>query len=124
MNKLQLFFLAGAVVLIALAVLVFSGAFGFGGRGSKTELTMWGTWESAVFRDIDLALQEQSGNAFKLTYVQKSPTTYEQDIVEALAAGLGPDLWLIPAEWPARMTVRSGGPARLDSPARQVLLVP
>lgn len=99
MNKLQFFFLAGAVVLIALAVLVFSGAFGFGGRGSRTEITMWGTWESAPFREIDRALQEQSGNAFKLTYVQKQTATYEQDLVEALAAGQGPDLWLIPAEW-------------------------
>ena len=55
MNKLQFFLLGGAVVLIALAVLVFSGAFGLGGRGSTTELTMWGTWESVPFREIDRA---------------------------------------------------------------------
>ena len=99
MNKLQFFLLSGAVVLMALAVLVFSGAFGLGGRGSTTELTMWGTWESVPFREIDRALQEQSGNALKLTYIQKPSATYEQDIVEALAAGAGPDLWIIPAEW-------------------------
>lgn len=99
MNKLQLFLLGGAAVLIALAVLVFSGAFGFGGRGSKTELIMWGAWESAPFLEINRALQDQSNNKLTLTYIQKSPATYEQDLVESLAAGVGPDLWLIPAEW-------------------------
>lgn len=99
MNKLQLFLLSGAAILIALAVLVFSGAFGFGGTGNKTELIMWGTWEDTSFREIGRALQDQSGNTLTLTYIQKSPATYEQDLVEALAAGLGPDLWLIPAEW-------------------------
>lgn len=99
MNKLQLFLLGGAAVLIALAVLVFSGAFGFGGRGSRTELTMWGTWESTAFREIGRALQEQSGNTLTLTYIQKSSATYEQDLVEALAADAGPDLWLIPTDW-------------------------
>ena len=99
MNKLQLFLLGGAAILIALAVLVFSGAFGFGGRGARTELIMWGTWESDPFREINRALQNNSGNAFTLSYIKKSPATYEQDLVEALAAGAGPDLWLIPAEW-------------------------
>lgn len=103
MNKLQFFLLGGAAVLIALAILVFSGAFGFGGRGARTELIMWGPWESAVFREIDRAFQEQSGlsgqgNAFKLTYVQKPTATYEQELVEALAAGAGPDLWLLPED--------------------------
>lgn len=99
MNKLQFFLLGGAAVLIVLAVLVFSGAFGFGGRGSRTELVMWGTWEATPFREINRALQDQSNNKLTLTYIQKSPATYEQDLVESLAAGAGPDLWLIPAEW-------------------------
>lgn len=99
MNKLQLFLLGGAAVLIALAVLVFSGAFGFGGRGNRTELTMWGTWESTAFREIGRALQEQSGNTLTLVYIQKSSATYEQNLVESLAAGLGPDLWIMPADW-------------------------
>ena len=101
MNKLQLFLLGGAAVLIALAVLVFSGAFGFGDRSGRTNLVMWGTLPKTVFNDISRTIEQSSNGALKLSYEQKTEARYEQELLEALAAGVGPDLWIIPAEWHA-----------------------
>jgi ABC-type glycerol-3-phosphate transport system substrate-binding protein len=87
------------VVFIVLAVLVFSGIIG-GGNGDRAgvggEVVMWGTLDA---QELDTLLSEvriEYSEEFRLTYVQKRASTFDRDLVEALASGTGPDLILLP----------------------------
>lgn len=89
------------IVFIALAVfgiLVFSGAIPIGksntplGQGT---VVLWGTVGNATIAP----LMEEFNNAnpsFVVQYVQKSFTSFDRDLLEALAEGTGPDMFFLP----------------------------
>jgi ABC-type glycerol-3-phosphate transport system substrate-binding protein len=89
------------VVFIALAifgVLVFSGAIPIGSNntpGGQGTITLWGT----VNTDMMTPPLEQFNTAnqtYVVKYVQKSAGTFDQDLLEALASGTGPDMVFLP----------------------------
>jgi ABC-type glycerol-3-phosphate transport system substrate-binding protein len=88
------------IVFIAAAVfgiLVFSGAIPLGSNraGSLGTVVLWGTVPtqtiSPVLKDFNTA-----NPTFIVKYVQKSPDTFDQDLLEALAVGTGPDMFFLP----------------------------
>jgi multiple sugar transport system substrate-binding protein len=96
--NLQLIILIFFIVAAVLGVLVFSGAIPLGNSkkaGSLGTVVLWGTVSSD-----SLATPIQEFNAanptFIVKYVQKSADTFNQDLLEALASGTGPDLFLLP----------------------------
>lgn len=96
------------VVFIAAAVfgiLVFSGAIPIGkdGTGSQGTVVLWGTMSSSA---ISSALRDFNdvNPAFVVKYEQKSPETFDQDLLEALAEGQGPDMFFLPDNLTFRYT--------------------
>lgn len=85
-------FIAAAIV----GILVFSGAIPLGGsqEGSQGTVVMWGTVPSALFVT---ALEEfnDANPAFVVRYVEKSGASFDRDLLEALASGVGPDMFFL-----------------------------
>ncbi len=87
------------IVFIAAAifgVLVFSGAIPIGKtQGALGTVVLWGTVPNAT---ISLAVEDfnKANTSFILKYVQKSASTFDKDLLEALASGTGPDLFILP----------------------------
>lgn len=86
-------FIAGAIF----GVLVFSGTIKLG--SDDTEVTgtivLWGTIKSATM----LPLLEDFNNTnktFTVKYEEKSADNFDQSLLEALASGAGPDMFLLP----------------------------
>ncbi len=80
-------------------VLVFSGAIPLGNStsnefGASGTVTLWGTVKASAITDalneFNLANQD-----FNVVYVEKSADTFNQDLLEALASGKGPDMFLM-----------------------------
>ncbi len=89
------------VVFIALAVfgiLVFSGAIPIGGNttpGSLGTVVLWGTIREQT---IATPLEEFNNDnpTFVVKYVEKRVGSFDQDLLEALAGGAGPDMFFLP----------------------------
>ncbi|MFZ2150211.1 MAG: extracellular solute-binding protein [Minisyncoccia bacterium] len=86
-------FIAAALV----GILVFSGAIPIGkdGDGNLGNVVLWGTVRSGLLAE-PLELFNEANPSFVVKYVQKSPTTFDRDLLEALATGKGPDLFFLP----------------------------
>lgn len=99
MKSFQTILLIVFAFFIVGAVLIFSGAIG-GNKSQQDALVqspviMWGTLPAKQMSSFfQLALQ--SGDKFNITYVEKTPDNFEPDLIDALAAGSGPDLILAP----------------------------
>ena len=94
----QLIVLIIFLVCAIFGILVFSGAIPIGQSqqsGALGTVTLWGTIPSA---SIATALEAFNGanSSFVVKYVQKSADTFDQDLLEALASGTGPDLFFLP----------------------------
>ncbi len=82
-----------ALILIGIGVFaVFGGAFGSGNVGP---VVIWGTLDKNVMSGLIDELRASDKSFEQVTYVQKSPATYTTDLVDAMASGSGPDLFLL-----------------------------
>ena len=85
-------FIAAAIV----GILVFSGAIPLGGsqEGSQGTVVMWGTVPAGIFVT---ALEEfnDANPTFVVKYEEKSPASFDRDLLEALATGTGPDMFFL-----------------------------
>ncbi len=88
------------IVCIAAAVvglLVFSGAIPLGGTdktaGSGTVI-VWGTFPGTAVNPLLEDFNNANPN-FITKYVQKSPDTFDQELLESLASGNGPDMFFL-----------------------------
>ncbi|HAS80459.1 MAG: hypothetical protein UR25_C0001G0062 [Candidatus Nomurabacteria bacterium GW2011_GWE1_32_28] len=88
------------IIFIAAAVLgvfVFSGAIPIGkntNTGGQGTVVLWGTVKSQILNPL---IQEfnRNNNTFIVKYEEKSVDTFDNDLLEALAAGAGPDIFFI-----------------------------
>lgn len=99
MSTFQIILTGVFVVFIGLGVLAFAvpGAF-FGSSERIGEITIWGTVPERGVREVISALSQVESRYEGVLYVQKNPETYEQDLIEAFAAGIGPDIVFLPQE--------------------------
>ncbi|HEV7702492.1 MAG TPA: extracellular solute-binding protein [Candidatus Paceibacterota bacterium] len=91
---LIIIFIAGAIF----GVLVFSGAIPLGGGSENTAtgtVVLWGTTSSAVMSPI-LEEFNKANKTFSVSYEQKSADSFDQNLLEALASGAGPDMFFLP----------------------------
>ena len=103
LSKTQIFLIAGAGVLLLLIVLLFTGVIpGLRPKEGaiKGELTVWGVFDPEIaIRDTIVAEFEKSNPGIRINYFQKNSRTYEADLVNALAAGNGPDVFFFKSSW-------------------------
>ncbi len=98
-TRQQLIFLgvAGAVIIVFLAI------FFAGGRKptEKINLTIWGTDNQSAWDYAILRYQKLHPNV-RIKYTELTPETYEKNLINGLAAGRGPDIFMINNRWVAK----------------------
>jgi len=98
MSNFQIAIIGVFTAFIVMAVLLFTGIVpgfrtpegGFGG-----EVVLWGTISEDAMRQPIRDFNEKNKELFVLKYEEKPVATFEKDIVEALAADIGPDLFFL-----------------------------
>lgn len=95
---------SAVVVIILLLASVFLGILP-GSRPTKpprATLEFWGLFDDlTIWQPIFNAYRKNNDNVY-FNYVQMNPDTYEQDLVEALAAGKTPDIIMFRSSWLAK----------------------
>lgn len=99
MKKLSTFqiIVTGAFIFFAVVgVLLFAGLGGLGsGDTDIGPVTMWGTYDDRIVTSILDELSFTDKRFDNVTYVEKDPRTFNEDLVEALASGDGPDIFFL-----------------------------
>ena len=96
--------ITGIFVIAAVAALmVFSGVIKIGTNSQEAQgsITIWGTIESSVMAPY---LSETTGGSINVSYEQKNPASYESDLINAFASGVGPDVFIMSHEYILRHT--------------------
>lgn len=102
MSNFQIIVMCVFGFFILIAVLIFSGLvpglkLGGGSSGASGTVVLWGTIPSAsivsVIDDFNLKYKPIS-----VSYIEKSRGTFDRELTEALASGVGPDLIMLPRE--------------------------
>jgi ABC-type glycerol-3-phosphate transport system substrate-binding protein len=95
-------FIIGGIVLFIIIVVVLSVV--FGGSDKKTpprqvSLEIWGTFENSENMQPFITAYQQLNPNVQITYTEKNIETYEDDLLNALASGTGPDIYSIHNDW-------------------------
>ncbi|HHD92384.1 MAG TPA: extracellular solute-binding protein [Candidatus Portnoybacteria bacterium] len=91
-------------IIIAVVIIVLTGVIFFGLRKPKTRtkkvnLIMWGIFDNSdVWRKL-IGDFENKNPDIKISYLKKDVSTYGNDLVNSMAAGDGPDIFIIPNNW-------------------------
>ncbi|MDB4992096.1 MAG: hypothetical protein JWL75_341 [Parcubacteria group bacterium] len=99
MKPFQIILLGTFAFLIVLGLILFSNFGGFGSSSAKIgNVTIWGTLPQNNMQNVINALQAGSQTYAGVSYVQKSESTFDIDLAQAIAGGNGPDLILVSQE--------------------------
>ncbi len=99
MSNFQTILVAVFLAFFVFAVLIFSGIINIGGiSGDKAvpqgKIVVWGTFSEPdvprVFEDLSAENRE-----LNISYIRKPESTYAQSLLQAFAAGTGPDIFFI-----------------------------
>jgi len=97
-SKFQIITLLVFVGFLIAGVIAFAT---FKGSSSSTKLasiTVWGTFPQQTLGQYMATIDQTLSDPLPITYVQKSPATFYQEFIGALANGRGPDAILVPAD--------------------------
>ncbi|OHA89135.1 MAG: hypothetical protein A2653_02910 [Candidatus Zambryskibacteria bacterium RIFCSPHIGHO2_01_FULL_43_25] len=94
MSKFQIGLLVVFGVFIAIGVAFFALSKGGGGQ-TTSNVVIWGTMSRGVFSQSFSKLPISKDDTFKVSYVEKPAESFDEDLLEALASGGGPDLIVI-----------------------------
>jgi multiple sugar transport system substrate-binding protein len=114
--KIIIFVIVGLVVisLIFLAIKLITGS---KGRPSG-EITWWGLWEDPAIVTPLITEYQTSHPGVKITYQKQSQQDYRERLTNALAKGIGPDIFMIHNSWvPMFKNDLDGLPASVMNPA-------
>lgn len=105
MSNFQTILIIVFVALLLLGVLVFAGVLpGFRQTpgGEVGTVTLWGTIPLELMNPLLNEFNSQHQGRLILNYTAKNPNSYEAELLEALAALRGPDLFFFPETWVVR----------------------
>ena len=101
LDRKKIIIIASVVILVIVGSLIFL----FGRKPvslKKVELEFWGVFDdSDVFQTLIADFNETYSN-IKINYYKKNSQTYEKDLLEAMATGRGPDIFMIHHTWANR----------------------
>lgn len=92
-STFQLVFLAVFILVAIVGVAVFAG-FGGSSKAAVPKATIWGTVPGFYITDTVRTINASS-NVVDVVYVQKDPQTFQNEFINALAEGNGPDAVLL-----------------------------
>lgn len=97
-KKLIVILVGGIAVLVFLTIILILRNVG-GGGGQRVAVEFWGVFDDrTAFDKVIRDFQSQNPNV-AVVYRQFSFEDYEREVVNALAAGTGPDIWLVHHTW-------------------------
>ncbi|HWO07122.1 MAG TPA: extracellular solute-binding protein [Candidatus Paceibacterota bacterium] len=76
-------------------ILIFAFLIGSSNNSSIGEVVLWGTFDETAVVTVMRQLSENDDRLRQIIYVEKNPDTFEQELTSALAAGTGPDLYIL-----------------------------
>ncbi len=95
MSNFQLIFTGIFVMLILIGVAVFAAFGGLNGGSGIGSVVVWGTADQTTVDRVLQDLRQNDKTLLNVNYIQKTPNTYAADLVNAMASGTGPDLFLV-----------------------------
>ena len=102
LSRSQLIILGSVLFVVLLVVGIFTGilpgARKLGQQLPNITLKIWGVDDPGLFQD-NLGSYQALRTNVHVSYEQINPATYEQDIINALAAGNGPDIIMFHNAW-------------------------
>src|SRR5574343_736945 len=98
MSNFQTIFTAIFLSFFVFGVFVFAGIIPLGKSSNSNapvgNIVVWGTFPSTAVHKAFENINSENQNLV-IRYVQKGADTYQQDLVEAMAAGTSPDLFFM-----------------------------
>ncbi len=94
-SNFQVIFIGFLILSAVIGVIFFSLARNESGSVESATVTLWGTLPRATLDTLFQRMGERDGKPAPIVYVQKNPSTLDQDFLEALADGTPPDLILV-----------------------------
>ncbi|MCC7004650.1 carbohydrate ABC transporter substrate-binding protein, partial [Candidatus Nomurabacteria bacterium] len=89
--------LIGVFVLFIIIGVVLFATIQNNANSSLPLVTIWGTISNSDFTQYIEKIKSDKQD-INVKYTQKSPETFSQDLVEAIASGNGPDIFLVPQD--------------------------
>lgn len=99
---MKLKFIKVKLLVLFLVVFVAVTGCGFGGSSNQQKrvvINIWGTFETSSVMDQLLAKYNKLNSNIQVVYTEKNVDTYENDLINALASGTGPDIFIIHNDW-------------------------
>ncbi len=105
MSNFQIIFIGILIFLAAVGLITFAIVRNPQGTGTSA-IVLWGTVPQTSFDTLLTKLNEGSTDPLGITYVEKDAATFDIDLAEAIAAGHGPDVILLPQDKIARHSAK------------------
>jgi ABC-type glycerol-3-phosphate transport system substrate-binding protein len=94
-SNFQIIVLGLCTALILVGIAVFASFGGLLGGSSIGKVTIWGTEDSDSMQNLLDYLRSTDKSFQNVSYVEKDPSTYQTDLVNAMANGTAPDLFML-----------------------------
>ena len=98
MSRFQIIFITLLVIFAVAGIAVFALSKNTGSSDAP-QLVMWGTFNSATMSGFLSDVSTANRKSVNVTYVEKGASSFESDLIAALARGAGPDLILLPQDF-------------------------
>jgi ABC-type glycerol-3-phosphate transport system substrate-binding protein len=98
MSQFQIIVMVVCALLALVGLLVFATTSGSNGTAKIGTVTIWGTLPQAAVTQELATLTTADRSYAKVTYVQKQANTFDADLANAIASGIGPDMIIISQE--------------------------
>lgn len=82
-------------VFIVLGVVIFAMSANSNREKAIGPVVIWGTLDGASFARVITKEADDNPALHNVTYIEKDPATFDEELSEALASGTGPDLFLL-----------------------------
>ncbi len=97
MSKFQII-LISIFAFLAVGGLMIFATFKGKSNQSSAPVVVWGTLDLATMNSFLADAIDSEATGVKVSYVQKKESTFDQELVEAIATGRGPDMVLVPQD--------------------------
>ena len=101
MSNFQIILIAVFIAFVIFGVMIFSGFIPIGQGGATQisgQITVWGTIPTRDINEFIGNFKSVNRN-IAVNYVAKSAANFDEELVAALAAGTGPDVFLLDSDF-------------------------
>lgn len=99
MTTNRLYLIVGVLIFAVFILLFFLVFGGIGKEGERVDLEFWGVFDESSAFDETIRNFQRLYPGINIRYVSFPFEEYEKAVIDALAAGRGPDIWMIQNTW-------------------------